>query len=113
MIRCLLHAAIRHSEAQRRRVGCARVAKRVAMSCRISVQPNHLGNKAVSRLFTRGRRSACKPRSMAGAVASPEQLLKVYDYDDLSESDTTELIQRPRIDFSAILDTVRCPGSLL
>lgn len=82
------------------------------MSSICTVNPRYSGNKAISRFFALGRRAACKSRSMAGAVASPEQLLKVYDYDALSESDTKELIQRPRIDFSAILDTVRCPSAL-
>jgi hypothetical protein len=40
------------------------------------------------------------------AVAS-EPLLNVYEYDTLSEEQLGNLMQRPRIDFSSIIDTVR------
>lgn len=42
----------------------------------------------------------------ANAVAS-EPLLKVHDYEGLKDADIKQLIQRPRIDFSSIIETVR------
>lgn len=80
------------------------------MSSFISANPRCSRSTIVPILLKHGRPAGRKSRSMAGAaVTSTEQLLKVYDYDALTESDTKKLIQRPRIDFSAILDTVRSP----
>lgn len=44
---------------------------------------------------------------MAAQAVASEPLLKVHDYEGLKDADISELIQRPRIDFSSIIDTVR------
>lgn len=46
-------------------------------------------------------------RVMATHAVASEPLLKVHDYEGLQDADITQLIQRPRIDFSSIIDTVR------
>lgn len=46
-------------------------------------------------------------RKMAAQAVASEPLLKVHNYEGLKDADISELIQRPRIDFSSIIDTVR------
>lgn len=92
---------------------CGRVATATVMSSCVTAHPRCSRSKKVSSALSHGRTSSRSCRIMVGSVATPEQLLKVYDYDALTESDTKKLIQRPRIDFSAILDTVRLLSSCL
>ena len=43
---------------------------------------------------------------MRAVAEQATQRLKVYHNDSLSEAQKKELLQRPRVDFSSILDTV-------
>jgi hypothetical protein len=80
-----------------------------SMSSYIASNPRHTRRREFSTtLPSHGRPCVRKRDGMVASVASPEQLLKVHDYDALNEVDIKKLIQRPRIDFSAILDAVCC-----
>lgn len=76
------------------------------MSMRTRVTSNR-GSKFCVRPVLCGRPSARKYCNMQRRAVASDPLLKVYNYDDLSDDATQKLIQRPRIDFKAILDTVR------
>lgn len=52
------------------------------------------------------RRRATRAMTIS-AVASPVETLKTYKYDTLSQHEIKALLQRPRIDFTSILNTVR------
>ncbi len=58
-------------------------------------------------LATQGRAAHRRMAVAAGAVAALDSGLKTYDYDQLSPAEIKALLQRPRIDFTSILSTVR------
>lgn len=65
---------------------------------------NRSGRASVSTMSAHRGRSG---RLSVNAIASAEQVLKTVSADNLSNDEIKKLLQRPRIDFSSILNTVR------